>query len=366
MVVALALDNNYAFAGGSGGGRVDICVFGAVFVVRPAFNLDLTSVLFTSASSDAAGVGKSAATAGGGYTPLATPAAARKITFLDKTISTPELTLISNALDFNYSVTPATSAPGASSAEKLVSGFLYNGTADVYAKYANTGTNPNGSFNARPASDGTGHELHIFSEEANDHLYSDFASESVDFTFTMNNGTVEDLTLTSNSAFALNNSSIALEASKTFDQVWSLANGSVLDAFSATAFTPSSLNVRGKDNTITGDLTTNGGALNFYLPGGIDNNDTLLTVTGNANIGGSAVNLALDGGNNLTTLAATNKITLLNAAGGLTTGYTSGTTSLTATVGTAFTYNFKLSDDGKNNLYATLDSKTSPLLPPPQ
>ncbi|GHU37764.1 hypothetical protein AGMMS50256_36140 [Betaproteobacteria bacterium] len=77
----------HAFAGGSGGGD-DVhlnSVIDAVFVVRPAFNLDLTSVLFTSESSAAGG--KSGATAGGAYTPMATPSAAQKFTFLDKTIS---------------------------------------------------------------------------------------------------------------------------------------------------------------------------------------------------------------------------------------------------------------------------------------
>ncbi|GHU35853.1 hypothetical protein AGMMS50256_31630 [Betaproteobacteria bacterium] len=288
-----------AFAGSSGGGGNghDYVDFSA-FVVRPAFNLNLESVLFTSESSNTAGVGKSAAAAGGGYKPLAEPSAARKFTFLDKTISTPELTLTSSALDFDYSVTPVTGAPSVPGGEKYVSGFLYNASAssdnDSYAKYADTTASPNGSFNvtnpsgSSPLATDDNYTLHIFSEEANTYLHSDFASQSVDFTFTMSNGNVKDLTLTSNSAFGLDGGSIALGSGETFDQAWSLANGSALDASNATAFTPSSLNVHGKDNAITGDLDATGSALNFYLPTA---NGTMLNVTGTATITNSVIDI---------------------------------------------------------------------------
>ncbi|GHU10030.1 hypothetical protein FACS1894185_0420 [Betaproteobacteria bacterium] len=351
-MVALALNDFDAFAGESGGGFsvIDLVEYPA-FVVRPAFNLDLTSVLFTSASSDAAGVGKSAATAGGGYTPLATPAAARKFTFLDKSISTPELTLISNALDFNYSVTPTpiTGAPGIPGGEKFVSGFLYDGTDDVYAKYADTTASASGSFNAKPASSGTGHELHIFSEEANDYLHSDFASESVDFTFTMNNGTVEDLTLTSNSAFGLDNSSIALKSGETFDQAWSLANGSVLDASSAT-FKPSSLNVRGEGNTINGNLDASGGALNFYVSDTATAGATLLTVSGDANISGSVIRAGIAG--NSPVLQEGESVHLLQVAGTLT---AAGVTKGSGLQGVSLEYDFDVTPDpGTNSLRGVL------------
>ncbi|GHU14838.1 hypothetical protein FACS189441_5490 [Betaproteobacteria bacterium] len=331
-----------AFAGRSSG-ELHYDVEYAVFVVRPAFNLDLTSVLFTSASTDA-NAGKSGVAVGDAYN-LMPPSTAQKFTFLDKSISTPELTLTSNALDFNYSVapTPITGAPGIPGGEKFVSGFLYNGTADAYAKYANTETDPNGSFNAKPASSGTGHELHIFSEEANPYLYSDFASESVDFTFTMNSGVVEDLTLTSNSAFGLDNSSIALKLGETFDKEWSLANGSVLDAFSAT-FKPSSLNVRGEGNTINGNLDASGGALNFYVSDTTTAGATLLTVSGDANISGSVIRAGIAG--NSPVLQEGESVHLLQVAGTLT---AAGVTKGTDLQGVSLEYDFDVTPDPITN-----------------
>ncbi|GHT86890.1 hypothetical protein AGMMS49960_01910 [Betaproteobacteria bacterium] len=48
--------------------------------------------------------------------------------------------------------------------------------------------------------------------------------------------------------------------------------------------------------TYDGDLDTNGGTLNFYLPSGIDDTDSLLTVNGDADITGSAITISKDGG----------------------------------------------------------------------
>ena len=49
-----------------------------------------------------------------------------------------------------------------------------------------------------------------------------------------------------------------------------------------------------KGSGIGGDLTATGGILNFYLPGNIAANDTLLTVGGAAEIDGSTVGIYID------------------------------------------------------------------------
>ncbi|GHU13751.1 hypothetical protein FACS189441_1870 [Betaproteobacteria bacterium] len=338
------------------------------YLVRPAFNLDLKSVLFASDASTS-GSGKSAATTTNGYQSAAQPTSGvQKFTFLTSSIATPTLTLNATPLTFTLADAPTVDSTAPSGAKQYVSGFLTKDTTtDFYARYLETTSSvPSTPFNAADSDgggsplDGGNYTLHIFSEEANDYQHSDFASEAVDFTFTMNNGAVEALTLTSNSAFGLDGGNIAL-GSGTFNKAWSLANGSVLNVSSAT-FNPSSLNVRGKDNTITGDLTTNGGALNFYLPSGIDNNDTLLTVTGNANIGGSAINIAQDGSfTSFSNLVSGNKINLIEAGGTL-----SGVgtyPSVTLSAGVTFTsYDFSIAADG-NKLVATTTVTPPPVNP---
>ncbi|MDR1648033.1 MAG: autotransporter-associated beta strand repeat-containing protein, partial [Zoogloeaceae bacterium] len=53
---------------------------------------------------------------------------------------------------------------------------------------------------------------------------------------------------------------------------------------------------------IAGDLTANGAMLNFYLPQGIDHDETLLTVGGTATVDNSTIKLLLDGSFNLSQL----------------------------------------------------------------
>ncbi|GHT95790.1 hypothetical protein FACS1894116_11870 [Betaproteobacteria bacterium] len=281
-------------------------------------------------------------------------------------IKTPTLILKSDALHFDFSGAPT------GSANQYISGFMNDGANDSYAKYVSTQTSATGNFNAATPGGGSlgdgNYILHIFSEEANGYLYSDFASQSVDFTFNVNSATVENLTLTSNSAFGLDNSSIAL-GSGTFNKAWSLANGSTLTTTSAT-FKPSSLSVHGKDNTITGNLSAQNATLNFHMPNGISAGSTLLNVDGDADISNSTVNLFLDGGA-LGTFAVSDTLNLISVglnsltANNLTTG-------VYAFTGISFNYKFSAhATEGTNGtLVARLDSAestTSPPIPtPPQ
>jgi hypothetical protein len=149
------------------------------------------------------------------------------------------------------------------------------------------------------------------------------------------------------------------------------------DALSAAppAFTVkdgATLNVHGehgKPLIIDGNLTANANAaLNFYLPEDIAANDeTLLIVTGTADIDNNrSINLALEGGVNPTSLAAGNsKITLIDAGTLKATGINT-TSSVTATAGVAFTYNFGiLVDPGDDtNLIAMLANNRPLILNP--
>ncbi|GHU31730.1 hypothetical protein FACS189497_12790 [Betaproteobacteria bacterium] len=363
--------DDYALAGSSGGGDNGLFdVVSSAYVVRPAFNLDLTSVLFTSDASTSSS-GKSAATTTNGYQSAAQPTAARKFTFRTSSIATPTLTLNATPLTFTLADAPLldTTPNTPAGAAQYVSGFLTkDATTDFYARYLETTSSvPVTPFDAAdpdggsPLANGT-YILHIFSEEANPYLYSDFASQSVDFTFQVTDGagTVENLTLTSNSAFGLDGGSIAL-GSGTFNKAWSLANGSTLTATSAT-FKPSSLSVHGKDNTITGDLNASGGTLNFFLPPNIAGTNTLLNVTGDADISNSTVNLVRDGSfTSFSSLASGNKINLIEAGGTLTSVGAYSTVTISA--GVTFTsYAFSIAPDG-NNLVAT--TTVTPYDPPP-
>ncbi|MDR3212472.1 MAG: autotransporter domain-containing protein [Azoarcus sp.] len=201
------------------------CYLDSVTAVRPAFNLNLESVLFTSESSAAAGSGKSGATVGGAWTAASPPSTAQKFTFLDPTIATPNLTLTGGASGLNFAFTDAT--PGTN---MYVSGFL-QGTNSYYAKYADTASANSGNFNAAGSSDTLGvnpgtYLLHLFGEEANTYLYSDFASNPVDFRLTVNaSGKASDLVLLSDVAFGLDGGTIGLEGGQTYTQTWTLGAG---------------------------------------------------------------------------------------------------------------------------------------------
>ncbi|MDR3299829.1 MAG: hypothetical protein LBU43_07485, partial [Candidatus Accumulibacter sp.] len=201
--------STYALAGWPDGSDYDPnLVHNSSYAVRPAFNLDLTSVLFTSES--AASSGKSGVTVGSAYSVPASPTGAQKYTFLvdQNVIKTPELILTGGTSGLNFAFTGAETGTN-----MYVSGFLQgNSTDHYYAKYADAASLASGIFDAAGSdgaltgvSDGS-YLLHIFGEEANAPLYSDFASESVDFQAEVNNGAVERLFLLhSPVSFGINN-----------------------------------------------------------------------------------------------------------------------------------------------------------------
>ncbi|GHU04794.1 hypothetical protein FACS1894158_05830 [Betaproteobacteria bacterium] len=432
-----------ALAGLFGGGSSVNFSVHLAYVVRPAFNLDLTSVLFTSETNSAIGATKFGVTAGDAYNSAAQPTSgAQKFTFLTSSIATPTLVLNNTPLDFTFSDAPLvdTTPNTPAGAKQYVSGFLTKDTTtDLYARYVDTTSSATGSFNAADPSGGsplaTGdYILHIFSEEANTYLYSDFASHSVDFTFNVNSGTVENLTLTSDSAFGLDGGTIGL-LTKNYTKAWTLgtgggifdiqsgvtaqisgaiggsgsltkdgdgtlilsnasnsysgattinegtleltgsllntsgvsvANGATLalrggliggsGISSVTlAGAGSTLNVYGSSSApfasgINGDLTTNGGTLNFFLPSDIAHNDTLLAVAGTADISNSAVTISKDGSfgsfSSLYTGAKINLIQSSSLVGFNTLSYTS--VPLYSGVSFATTYEFALLQEGEN------------------
>ncbi|MDR1889940.1 MAG: hypothetical protein LBQ81_11280, partial [Zoogloeaceae bacterium] len=163
---------------------------------------------------------------------------------------------------------------------------------------------------------------------------------------TVNGGTL-DLTGSLTSAVSVaNGAAFSLRGSVVGSHNVTLSGGGILNAY--------------QNGSIGGDLiASNGSILNFYLPATIADGNTLLTVTGNATVDGSQINIALDGGVNPTSLAAGHKITLIDA-GTLSASGINPVSSVTATSGIAFIYDFGILVDPNDatNLIATLNSKT--------
>ncbi|MDR3299983.1 MAG: hypothetical protein LBU43_08290 [Candidatus Accumulibacter sp.] len=190
-----------ALAGRSdGAGYVGINVLDASFAVRPAFNLDLTNVLFTSAALGNSSSFSTTTDQGDGI----------RLTFSDDTIATPALTLkANNAFDFSDGTVASDMyvsgfLQGAShvidtSSQRhrmYVSGFL-QGASHYYAQLAGADSG-SGSFALTGVTggvaDGT-YTFHVFGEETGGDFYSGFAGENVDFQAEVNNGAVERLFL---------------------------------------------------------------------------------------------------------------------------------------------------------------------------
>jgi autotransporter-associated beta strand protein len=133
-----------------------------------------------------------------------------------------------------------------------------------------------------------------------------------------------------------------------------LANGAILGAY--------------QGSVIDGDLAADAATLNFYLPQGIDDGQTILNVGGNVTLSGdNTVGLYMDGAHtnlpNLTT--AGEVIKLIDAAGGLT---NSGAISATAHIGATLTYQYDFNiaaNTADGELQATLGAVTSPANPNP-
>ncbi|GHU41963.1 hypothetical protein AGMMS50289_05950 [Betaproteobacteria bacterium] len=294
-------DDGVAFLGEPGGDSYIYFNTLHAVAVRPAFNLDLKSVLFASDASTS-GDGKSAAAAGGDYQPLA-PTAARKFTFRNTSIAAPALTLKSTPLDFDFSgVSTGTN--------QYLSGFLSTPSGDLYAKYAQSAS---GNLNPTSASDfptaNGDYILHIFSEEANTYLYSDFASESLDFTFAINGGTVKNITLTSDSPFALDGGTIGLLA-KSYTKAWTLGTGGGTFAIQNSVSAEISGVVSGGDltkdgagkltlsdtNTYSGVTTINAGTLALSGNGSIEDSSGVTL----ANVSGAIFDISSVGGSGTT------------------------------------------------------------------
>ena len=154
---------------------------------RPALSLNLSSVLFTSVAAEG---GKSSATVGSDLVGASAPTGTVKFTMVDDSqtltvnATTAQSTQTNSTLDFSYS--------GATTGtNQYVSCVLTdnNGAVKYYGKLANSSIAESGALSI-PLSDvanGT-YTLKIFSEEANDNLYTDFCSEPVTMKVTVSGG----------------------------------------------------------------------------------------------------------------------------------------------------------------------------------
>ena len=145
--------------------------------LRPTFNLNLASVLFT---SDASGASvKSAATAGRGLIPAQPVGENLKLTVLDDTIATPALTFAAttNSTDeIRFRYTGATSGPN-----QYLSCVLENSSGvKYYGKLADCATTTSGVFSI-PMSGlmVDNYILKVFCEQVNGDNYTDFAGTPV-------------------------------------------------------------------------------------------------------------------------------------------------------------------------------------------
>ena len=156
---------------------------------RPAFLLNLSSVLFTSAASGASA--KSSATAGSGLVGATATTNAVKFTMqstsqaLAVNATTMQSTQSGSTLMFSY-------ANATTGANQFVSCVLTDGTDEVkyYGKLADSSSAASGSLSIplSGVADGT-YTLKIFSEQANGDNYTDFCSAPVTMTVTVSGGT---------------------------------------------------------------------------------------------------------------------------------------------------------------------------------
>ncbi len=159
--------------------------------VRPAFKLNLSSVLF---ASDAEG-GKSSATVGSNLIGASAPGTNVKFTVLDdaQTLSVlatmAQATQSGDSLQFTY-------ANASIGTNQYVSCVLeQDGEVNYYGKLANSSGEASGTLSIplTGVANGT-YTLKIFSEQANEDYYTDFASTPITMTVnvTNNSGTVSD------------------------------------------------------------------------------------------------------------------------------------------------------------------------------
>ncbi|MDR2933377.1 MAG: hypothetical protein LBV27_09765, partial [Oscillospiraceae bacterium] len=161
------------------------------FALRPAFNLDLSSVLFSSAAVG----GKSVAAVEGGLVGVSAPAGTIKFTFLDNDIATPALTLLGTTNgtgSIGYSYTGAQTGTN-----QYLSCVLKNdGGVQYYGKLASCANSGSGTVTIDLTGVAAGdYTLDIFSEQANENNESDFAGAPATMTLSVDgsgNGTVPE------------------------------------------------------------------------------------------------------------------------------------------------------------------------------
>ena len=152
--------------------------------VRPAFKLNLSSVIFTSAASGGANA-KSSATVGSGLVAATAPTGAVKLTVLDDAMHPPALSFVeasngTNNITFNYS-------NAVTGTNQYVSCVLeQSGAVKYYSKLANTAS---GTLSIPITGVANGnYTLRIFCEQANSDNYTDFASEPTDIALSVSGG----------------------------------------------------------------------------------------------------------------------------------------------------------------------------------
>jgi len=190
---AIAIDVGYVFDSGH---RVD-----SLASSRPAFKLNLASVIFTSSVSTNP---KSALTVGAVLNPAAAIAAADavKLTVLDAAMARPNLAITSGngTGSINFSYTGAETGTN----QVISATLIPQGSSSIshYGKLANTATSADGSFVLSLTGVATGsYTLNVFSEQANGDTETDFAGAAVSMTLTVDasgNGTIPTHAITFN------------------------------------------------------------------------------------------------------------------------------------------------------------------------
>ena len=189
IVGGVATNANCAYQRGGGGAAYRSA--NNIHAIRPAFSLNLSSVLF---SSEAQGTSsKSSALVGDGVVAAKTitSGAPFKFTMQDASQALDVVATVAQAEQSGVSSVALSYTDATLGSKQYVSCVLVNSSDAVayYGKLADSSTDANGSISIPLAdvSDGT-YTLKIFSEEANGDNYTDFCSEPVTMTLDVVNG----------------------------------------------------------------------------------------------------------------------------------------------------------------------------------
>lgn len=159
------------------------------YAARPALNLSLSSVLFTSAAS---GVNaKADATVGSGLVGTQAPTGAIKFTVQDSGQTLNVIATTAQSTQANQSTLQLSYDNATIGTNQYVSCVLVDGTEVKYfGKLADSSSAASGTLSIplTGVTDGT-YTLKVFSEEANGNNYTDFCSTPVEMTVTVSGGT---------------------------------------------------------------------------------------------------------------------------------------------------------------------------------